>query len=199
MSLSNPKNPVFITEGVASDRQPTSMLDSNQNATLINQLHGINTSNATGAGIPKQVSNVQVSVANAQTGSTCTVTVLFSQDPTDKNFAGVAILVKGYQGNNQLVQVASGVTSPTKFVLNNTGEIVSFTVQAYGNGGAAPLTSAPTCSGTLPQSTSGGFGSSTTTSPSTTFKTEGVNNTDQSLLNIKSSDQSITFTNPSGG
>ncbi|MGA9798580.1 MAG: hypothetical protein WBQ68_06205 [Terriglobales bacterium] len=167
MSLSKPSSPVFITEGVASGAQPVSpSLDSNQNATLINQLHGIANTNATGAGIPKQVSNVQVSVANAQTGATCTVSVLFTQDPTDKNFAGVAILVKGYQGNNQLVQVSSGISSPTKFVLNNTGENVSFTVQAYGNGGAAPLTGAPTCSASLPQSTGGGYGSSTITSPS---------------------------------
>ena len=201
MSLSRPNSPVFITEGVATGAQPaSSSLDSNQNATLINQLHGQNTSNATGAGIPKQVSNVRASVANAQTGATCTVTVLFSQDPTDKNFAGVAILVKGYQGNPQLVQVSSGVGSPTKFVLNNTGENVSFTVQAYGNGGSAPLTSAPTCGATLPQSTGGGFGSSSSSSsPSATFQTQGVNNASQTTLNIESVDSSIKVSNPSGG
>src|ERR1700733_7030217 len=116
MSLSSPNNPVFISE-VAAPAPSTGMLQASSNATLINQLHGIATTNATGAGIPKQVSNVQVSIANAQTGSTCTVSVLYSIDPTDKNFAGVAILVKGYQGNSQLVQVASGVSSPTKFVL----------------------------------------------------------------------------------
>lgn len=199
MSLSKPNSPVFITEGVASDVQPVSNLDSNSNATLINQLHAINTTNAIGAGIPKQVSNVQVSVANAQTGSTCTVTVLYRIDPTDKNFAGVNILVKGYQGNNQLVQVSSGVSSPTKFVLNNTGEIVSFTVQAYGNGGSAPLTGSPTCSGTLPQATGGGFGSSTNTSASVKLQHNFVDNASQSLLNIESIDSSILISNPSGG
>ena len=199
MSLAKPKNPLFITETVASDKQPVSMLDSDQNATRINQLHGINNTNATGAGIPKQVSKVQASVANAQTGSTCTVTILFTQDPTDKNFAGVAVLVKGYQGNSQLVQVSSGISSPTKFVLNNTGETVSFTIQAYGNGGAAPLTGSPTCSAVLPQSTGGGFGSSTTTSaPGVTFETQGVSNGNQLLLNLKSSDGTINLTNSGG-
>lgn len=167
MSLSNPNNPVFITE-VQAPSTGSGMLDANENATRINQLHGIATTNATGAGIPKQVSNVKASVANAQTGSTCTVSVLFSQDPTDKNFAGVAVLVKGYQGNSQLVQVSSGASSPIKFVLNNTGETVSFTIQAYGNGGAAPITGSPTCSAVLPQSTGGGFGSSTVVSPPAT-------------------------------
>jgi hypothetical protein len=199
MSLSKPKSPVFITEGLASDAPQVSS-NSQNNATLINQLHGIANTDTNGAGIPKQVSNVQVSIANAQAGTTCTVSVLFSQDPTDKNFAGVAILVKGYQGNNQLVQVSSGVSSPAKFVLNNTGEIVSFTVQAYGNSGSAPLSTAPTCSGTLPQSTSGGFGSSTSTStPPATFQTQGVNNKSQKLLNIEAIDSSILVTNPSGG
>jgi hypothetical protein len=199
MSLSKPKSPVFITECLASDAPHVSS-NSQNNATLINQLHGIANTDTNGAGIPKQVSNVQVSIANAQAGTTCTVSVLFSQDPTDKNFAGVAILVKGYQGNNQLVQVSSGVSSPAKFVLNNTGEIVSFTVQAYGNSGSAPLSTAPTCSGTLPQSTSGGFGSSTSTStPPATFQTQGVNNKSQTLLNIEAIDSSILVTNPSGG
>jgi hypothetical protein len=201
MSLSKPNNPLFITEGMASDKQQVSSLDTNQNATLINQLHGINTSNAIGAGIPKQVSNVQVSIANAQTGSTCTVTVLYRVDPTDKNFAGVAIFVKGYQGNNQLVQVSSGTSSPTKFVLNNTGEIVSFTIQAYGNGGSAPLPGSPTCSGTLPKSVGGGFGSNTSTSipGSTRFQTNGVDNTVQTLLNLRSTDGTVKLTADSSG
>lgn len=175
MSLSKPNNPVFVADVAVPSTSAVSMLDTNENATRVNQLHGIASSNALGAGIPKQVSNVQASVANAQTGATCTVTVLYRVDPTDKNFAGVNIWVKGYQGNGQLVQVSNGATSPTKFVLNNTGEIVSFTVQAYGNGGGAPLTGAPTCSGTLPQSTSGGFGSSTSTStpPTTITSSDG--------------------------
>ena len=98
------------------------------------------------------------------------------------------------------MQVSSGVGSPTKFVLNNTGENVSFTVQAYGNGGSAPLTSAPTCGATLPQSTGGGFGSSSSSSsPSATFQTQGVNNASQTTLNIESVDSSIKVSNPSGG
>lgn len=198
MSLSKPQNPVFIAGVTLPATESVGMLDANENATRVNQLHGIASNNALGAGIPKQVSNVQASVANAQTGATCTVTVLYRQDPTDKNFAGVNVWVKGYQGNNQLVRVASGVGSPTKFVLNNTGEIVSFTVQAYGNGGSAPLTGSPTCSGNLPQSKGGGFGSSSS-APSVELQTNFADNASQTLLNIEAPDSSAVVSNPAGG
>ncbi len=164
MALSKPNNALFVSDLVRSGDESSGMLDSNENATRINQIHGIASNNALGAGIPKQVTDVQVSVANAQQGTTCTVTLLFRIDSTDTNFAGVKIWVSRYQGNNQLVQVASGTSSPSKFVLNNTGERVSFTIQAYGNGGTAPITQSPTASATLPPSTAGGFGSSTSTS-----------------------------------
>lgn len=162
MSLSQPINPPTINPGISKPVSSGAQLGTLSNLTQVNQLHGLSPNNAIGSGIPKQVSNVQVSIANAQTGATCTITVLFRRDSSDKAFSGVNIWVKGYQGNGQLVQVSSGTESPTKFVLNNTGETVSFTIQAFGNGGNAPITQAPTSSGVLPKSTTGGFGSSTT-------------------------------------
>jgi len=162
MSLSVPNNPPTVNPGVSQPVSSGTLFGAQIARTQVNQVKGIGQNNALGAGIPKQVSNVQVSVANAQAGATCTVTVLFRRDPTDKTFSGVNVFVKGYQGNGQLVQVASGADSPCKFVLNNTGETVSFTIQTYGNSGSAPLNQAPTSSGTLPKSTTGGFGSSTT-------------------------------------
>lgn len=164
MPLSVPNNPPTVNEAVAQPASSGLVIGIDENQTKVNQLHGIASNNAQGAGIPKQVTNVQVSIANASTGVTCTVSVLFKADPTDKSFSGVNVWVKGYQGNPNPVQVGSGTSSPTKIVLNNTGEIVSFIVQAFGNGGNAPFTQSPTCSGTLPKSTSGGFGSSAVTS-----------------------------------
>jgi hypothetical protein len=164
MSLSNPINPPLVNEVVAKSVSTGLVIGVDENQTKVNQLHGIAPNNTSGAGIPKQVSNVQVSVANAQTGATCTLSVLYKVDPSDSSFSGVNIWVKGYQGNSQLVQVASGTSSPTKFVLNNTGEILSITVQAFGNGGNAPLSGAPTSSAVLPKSTTGGFGSNTVVS-----------------------------------
>lgn len=158
MSLSVPNNQQSVKDSTSPVLLSVSL------GNKVNQLHGIAGNNQIGAGIPKQVSNVRVSVANANTGSTCAITVLYNRDPTDTSFSGVNIWVKGYQGNSQLVQVASGTSSPCTFALNNTGETVSFTVQAFGNGGNAPLTQAPTNSGVLPKSTAGGFGISTVTS-----------------------------------
>lgn len=162
MGLSTPKNPPMLSDVVASPVSTGLTINNLTPGTQVNQIHGTAPNNSIGAGIPKQVSNVQVSIANAQKGATCTIAVLFQRDPSDKSFSGVNIWVKGYQGNAQLVQVASGSSSPAKFVLNNTGETVSFTIQAFGNGGNAPINGAPTSSGTLPKSTTGGYGTGTT-------------------------------------
>lgn len=167
MSLSKPINPPTVARAVTTPISSGLVFSTAVPRTQVNQIHGTTQNNANGTGIPKQVSNVQVSIANAQTGATATVSVLYRRDPTDAAFSGVNVWVKGYQGNSQLVQVASGTGSPCTFVLNNTGETVSFTIQAFGNGGNAPLAQSPTSSGTLPKSTGGGFGTSTTTSSPT--------------------------------
>lgn len=159
MPLSNPVNPPTVNEAVAKGVSTGLVFGVDENQTKINQLHGIAANNATGAGIPKQVTNPQVSIANANQGATCTVSILYKADPSDSSLSGVNVWVKGYQGNNNPVLVGSGTSSPTKIVLNNTGENVTFVIQAFGNGGNAPFTQAPTCSGTLPKSTGGGFGS----------------------------------------
>jgi hypothetical protein len=131
----------------------------------INQIRGINRSGATGAGIPQHVTNVNSGIANAQAGSTSTVTVTFRRDPTDVNFGGVVVWMKGYQSNPSPVQAASGSDSPITFIVNNTGEAISLIVQATGNGGSAPLNTAPTTGISLPKSTGGGVGTTTVVSP----------------------------------
>jgi hypothetical protein len=160
MSLSSPVNPPTLNEAVAKSSTASVQVGVDENQTKVNQLHGITFNNSSGAGIPKQVTNPQVSIANANQGSTCTVSVLFKVDPTDAAFSGINIWIKGYQGNSNPVLVGSGTASPTKIVINNTGETVTFILQAFGNGGNAPLNQSPTCSGTLPKAVLGGFGSS---------------------------------------
>lgn len=134
----------------------------------VNQIRGNNVAGTTGAGIPKQVTNVAATVARASAGTTSTVTVTFHRDPTDKSFSGATIFVKGYQGNQTPTQIASGSDSPVQFILNNTGEAVSIIVQAFGNSGAAALPSCPTTGVQLPKSSAGGVGTTTkTSSPAT--------------------------------
>ena len=133
-----------------------------------NQLHEINTAGSTGAGIPKPVIKVNASMSNASVGSTSIINILFQRDPSDKNFARVVILAKGYQGNNSPVQVGSGADSPCTVILNNTGESVTLIVQSVGNGGVSPIASSPTCSIKLPKNSTGGFGTQTTTNITST-------------------------------
>ncbi len=140
------------------DNSLGSILDRSGTSASINQLRGVNVANSTGAGIPRQVTGVQVSVSNANTGSTCVVTVTFHRDPSDANFSTANIYVRNYNGNPANVRVASGANSPISCVLNNTGESIVVSVQASGNAGDAPLASSPTIGIKLPQSASGGFG-----------------------------------------
>jgi len=132
----------------------------------LNQIRGVNVAGSTGSGIPKHVTNVTASTANAIAGSTSTITLMFRRYPTDTAFGGVVIWVKGYQANQTPTQVASSSDSPVNFILNNTGEALSIIVQAFGNGGSAPLNTAPTTGLTLPKSASGGVGTTTVTSGS---------------------------------
>lgn len=163
----------------------------------VSQIRGINIAGSTGSGIPKHVTDVSTSMANAQTGSTSTVTVTFRRDPADKTFGGVTVYVKGYQGNQTPVQIAQSSDSPLSFVLNNTGEAVSVIVQAGGNGGAAPLSTAPSSGVKLPKSSVGGYGTSTSTS-GVTLKTNGVNNGSQTVLNQKAG-TNITYSDDGAG
>lgn len=132
----------------------------------INQIRGVNRAGATGAGIPQHVTNLSASVANASVGLTSAVALTFRRDPSDPNFGGVTVWAKGYQGNQSPTQVANGQDSPITFILNNTGEALSLIVQANGNGGSAPIGTAPTTGLTLPKSTGGGVGTTTVTSAS---------------------------------
>lgn len=159
-NLSQPKSPLSTNMGTA--RPPTTPLTSGVvMPTQVNLLRGNANLNAAGSGIPKHVTNVSAAVSNASTGSTSVVAVMFRRDPSDKFFSGANVFVKGYQGNNNSVQVGAGADSPISITLNNTGENVSFTVQSYGNSGAASLNTAPSSSTTLPKSANGGYGQTT--------------------------------------
>ena len=127
----------------------------------LNQIRGIAGPKSTGAGVPRHVTNLSAVVKVASSGQTSTVSVCFHQDPTDSNFAGVNLFVKGYQGNQNPVQVVSSTSSPATFVVNNTGENVAVIAQAYGNSGSAPFAGAPTTSVNLGTSTTGGWGVNT--------------------------------------
>ena len=129
----------------------------------VSQLQGQSKALSTAAGIPQQVYNVAVQVANASAGTTTQVTVSYQQIASDANFKQAKIYVQGYNGNPSPVQVAASTSSPARFILNNTGENISIIVVASGNGGDAPLASAPRAGAKLPKSTGGGAGSSTTT------------------------------------
>ena len=150
-------------EGRAKSHDLTGVLGRVRAGSNINQIRGINVAGSTGSGIPKHVTDVGASMANASTGATSTLTVTFRRDPADSAYQGVIVWVKGYQANQSPTQVASSADSPVNFILNNTAEALSILVQAYGNGGSAPLSTAPTVGVTLPKSTAGGVGTTTTT------------------------------------
>src|SRR6185312_11793666 len=124
---------------------------------------------------PSHVQNVQAQIKKAS-DITTKVTVTFQRNPQDYAFVDARVFVSGYKGNSQPVQVASG-QSPVSFSLENTGEPVAVTVQASGNLGQAPLSTAPS---TTLQLTKTALATTPTTSgngPGTaTFQTQGVNN-----------------------
>lgn len=163
MSLSNPVNPPIVNEAVAKRVSTGFVFAVDENQTKVNQLHGINTAGSTGAGIPKQVFGVATSVIPSSSGMTSVITVTFQRNPSDRTFTGVVVFIKGYQGNQNPVQMAHSATSPVQFTVNNTGENLSLSVQAIGNAGRAPIASAPIAGIKLPFSALGGAGSTTQT------------------------------------
>lgn len=148
--------------GLSRANPLSTVLRSVKSESGVNQIRGTDTKGATSYGIPSHVTNIGVSTAQASSGATSTLRVTFHRDPSDKSYSETAIWVKGYQGNNNPVKVGSSNESPATVVLNNTGEPVSVIAQATGNGGQAPLDSAPTTGVRLPQSTVSGYGTSTT-------------------------------------
>src|SRR5437660_6748416 len=134
------------------------IIDKSATGNSLNQIRGTSVANNVGAGIPKQVTDVRVSVSNANAGSTSVITVTFRRDPGDVSYSKAQVYLRGYNGNPATVLVASGASSPISFVVNNTGESVVVAVQSSGNAGDAPLASSPTTGLKLPQSAGGGFG-----------------------------------------
>lgn len=129
----------------------------------LQQIRGINAKGSLGAGIPKHVTNVAVSLSGASGGATTKAVVTFHRDPSDRNYSSCQIWVKGYQGNSNPVKFAQSAESPATFTINNTGEPISVIAQAVGNSGEAPLNSAPTAGAALPKSTAGGYSTSSVT------------------------------------
>lgn len=73
------------------------------------------------------------------------VSVSFTRDGSDADFAGVKIWLTGYKGGANPLLVADGTESPTSFLLEMTGETVVVTAQAFGPSGAvADFATAPT-------------------------------------------------------
>lgn len=166
MSLSVPKNPPVVTPAVNGGKSGSldgAGLISRVNLTNLQQVRGTNLKTSTGSAVPKPVTNVQASVSNASKGATSTVNVQFRRDPSDATYQNVVIYAKGYQGNQQAVQVGSSVDSPATVILNNTGESISLIVQPQGNAGITPLANCPSVGVQLPKSSGGGVGTTTTT------------------------------------
>jgi hypothetical protein len=185
--------------GILGTEQPIStpiVLTGVKSQTGLNQLRGSTVAGSTGIGIPKQVSNVTATLANASKGSTSKVTITFLRDPSDQSYSGVTVYVKGYQGNQTPTQIASGTDSPLNVIINNTGESISLIVRANGNGGSAPLSTAPTTGLTLPKNVSGGFGTSTSTNLTSTQvqKIAGGNTVGTGTLSLSSAIQSSPLT-----
>lgn len=90
---------------------------------------------------PSHVQNVRVRVTKVS-DITSRVTVTFKRDPNDYFFSHALVHVSGYKGNPAPTQLASG-HSPISFALDNTGDPVTVHVQANGNLGPAPLSTAP--------------------------------------------------------
>jgi hypothetical protein len=130
------------------------------NRAMIAQIRG-QAANHPGFGIPFHVYGVSSTISPAASGATSAVTVAFSRNPGDAAYGGVKLFAKGYQGNQNLTQVGGGVESPITAILNNTGEPVSLFVQSTGNGGSAPIASAPSVGVNLPLAAAGGFGKTT--------------------------------------
>jgi hypothetical protein len=159
--------------GPQEDKPPktnyiSTVLNDAGNRTNINQIRSITQAGSNGSGIPRHVTNVTAAVSEASAGATSKIVLTFRRDSTDVSFGGVIVYARGYQGNQSPTQVGFGTDAPITVILNNTGESVSLIVQATGNGGNAPLSTAPTCGVKLPTSTNGGFGTNTKTNITTT-------------------------------
>lgn len=158
-------NPSGKFEGNSGSSSAVSSQAVQSSRALINQIRGTAVANTLNSGIPKHVMHVSASMARASSGTTSAIRVLFHRDPSDTSFTKALVFVRGYQGNSSPVQVASGTASPITVVLNNTGETLSFHVQASGNTGDAPFSGCPTTGATLPKGINGGFGDQTTITP----------------------------------
>jgi hypothetical protein len=155
---------------------------------------------------PSQILPAHVSEVRAITTRTSDlsskVVVTFSRDPNDAAYVNARIFVSGYKGNPSPVQIASG-ESPVSFSLDNTGEPVTATVQASGNLGQAPLSTAPTTTLQLSKTplattpTEAGDGTATTITP-VDLETNGVSNTEQRTLDFRNSESVQWFADPSG-
>lgn len=91
-------------------------------------------------GTPETVLSVSAtqSPTKGQGQTLSLVSVSFTRDPADKNFAGVRIWFTGFKGSTTPSLMASGTVSPISFVCDTTKETVTVAVQPYSNAGASP-------------------------------------------------------------
>lgn len=108
---------------------------------------GINTAPAIKpqfSGLPQPVSDVRVS--RVLTANGVTATVRYTRNAADPYFERVNVWVRNYKGNQEPILLASSQSSPVKVSLENTGEHVTFYIQASSKAGSAQLFTSPTAS-----------------------------------------------------
>jgi hypothetical protein len=95
---------------------------------------GVTTSTA----VVKPVMSVSAteSPAKQQDRTFSLVSVTFTRDPSDNNFAGARIWFTGYKGNTTPMLMTQGTDSPVSFLCETTNEWVTVTVQSYGSDGS---------------------------------------------------------------
>lgn len=134
--------------------QPTTIINVNATTGKTTTAAGVtNTTQYTAGAVPFQVYNVSASEQPYKSNDgtlQCLVSVDWDVVSTDVNYNSVQIWVTGYHGSSTPALVASGNTAPVTFLLQTTGDNVTFTVVAVGASGAtAPFRTAPTCTLTL--------------------------------------------------
>lgn len=102
----------------------------------------------TPAGTPSQLLSVTAveSPTKVQAKTVSAVSVSFTYDTGDPNFAGIRVWVVNYKGSVNPTLVGEGTQSPVNFLLETTGETITITGQAVGASGVpADFDKAPTC------------------------------------------------------
>ena len=101
---------------------------------------GVNPSGT--GGIPKQLLSIQAiqTPVNEQTYTACNITVSWTYDTADKDYAGIKVWFLGYHGSKYAQLMTSGVKAPINFICDATKETVGVYGQTMSSTGlTAPL------------------------------------------------------------